>query len=240
MLTAAQSALAAIIATLAGTTPGPLPSRYPDVASAIQNYQGATAHLFALQHAGEIENSLRQALIAQTEAVIRTAQTQLQAFQARLTAQITVLTQQVTNDQAQLAAAQVNLAALEQLLNGDTVLPMPLLHVDAPGLTTSGAVLGFAPAAGLPVLFDGALGRVTLYFRRCWRVPARLLRHVQRPRHAAPAGRDRRGHLRGAVRNAVATYLPDLLPHTDDILAFLVLYYGVSDAPQLAGAQPSA
>ena len=43
-----------------------------------------------------------------------------------------------------------------------------------------------------------------------------------------------------AVRNAVATYLPDLRPHTDDILAFLVLYYGVSDAPQLAGAQPSA
>jgi len=43
-----------------------------------------------------------------------------------------------------------------------------------------------------------------------------------------------------AVRNAVTTYLPDLLPDIDDILAFLVLYYGVSDAPQLAGAQPSA
>jgi hypothetical protein len=36
------------------------------------------------------------------------------------------------------------------------------------------------------------------------------------------------------------SYLPDLLPHIDDILAFLVLYHGVSDAPQLAGAQPSA
>ena len=43
-----------------------------------------------------------------------------------------------------------------------------------------------------------------------------------------------------AVRNAVTTYLPDLLPHIDDILAFLVLYYGVSDAPQLAGASPAA
>ena len=43
-----------------------------------------------------------------------------------------------------------------------------------------------------------------------------------------------------AARNAVTTYLPDLLPHIDDILAFLVLYYGVGDAPQLAGAQPTA
>src|SRR5664279_4386552 len=43
-----------------------------------------------------------------------------------------------------------------------------------------------------------------------------------------------------AARNAITTYLPDLLPHIDDILAFLVLYYGVGDAPQLAGAQPAA
>jgi hypothetical protein len=41
-----------------------------------------------------------------------------------------------------------------------------------------------------------------------------------------------------AVRNAVTTYLPDLLPHIDDILAFLVLYYGVGDAPQLANGRP--
>ncbi len=37
-----------------------------------------------------------------------------------------------------------------------------------------------------------------------------------------------------AVRRAVATYLPDLQPHLDQILAYLVLYYGVNDAPQLA------
>jgi hypothetical protein len=35
------------------------------------------------------------------------------------------------------------------------------------------------------------------------------------------------------VRRAVASYLPDLQPHVDHILAYLVLYYGVSDAPQL-------
>ncbi len=39
-----------------------------------------------------------------------------------------------------------------------------------------------------------------------------------------------------AVRRAVAAYLPDLQPHVDQILAYLVLYYGVSDAPQLTGS----
>ena len=37
-----------------------------------------------------------------------------------------------------------------------------------------------------------------------------------------------------AVRRAVITYLPDLQPHLDQILAYLVLYYEVGDAPQLA------
>ena len=39
-----------------------------------------------------------------------------------------------------------------------------------------------------------------------------------------------------AVRSAVTQYLPDLLPHIDEILAFAVLYYEVRDSPQLAGA----
>ncbi|HEY1279984.1 MAG TPA: hypothetical protein VGF22_09960, partial [Acidimicrobiales bacterium] len=42
-----------------------------------------------------------------------------------------------------------------------------------------------------------------------------------------------------AVRRAVVTYLPDLQPHIDQILAYLVLYYGVSDAPQLTPGGPS-
>jgi hypothetical protein len=32
----------------------------------------------------------------------------------------------------------------------------------------------------------------------------------------------------------VASYLPDLQPHVDQILEYLVLYYGVTDAPTLA------
>jgi hypothetical protein len=38
-----------------------------------------------------------------------------------------------------------------------------------------------------------------------------------------------------AVRRAVTTYLPDLQPHLDAIVAYLVLYYGVVDAPQITG-----
>ena len=86
-------------------------------------------------------------------------------MQTGLLEQIGNLTSTVSNDQVQLAAAQATVTSLGQLLNGNTVLAMPLLHVDASGLTTSGAVLGFAPAVDTPVLFDSALGRVTLYFR---------------------------------------------------------------------------
>jgi hypothetical protein len=38
-----------------------------------------------------------------------------------------------------------------------------------------------------------------------------------------------------AVHSAVTQYLPDLLPHIDEILAFAVLYYEVRDSPQLGG-----
>jgi hypothetical protein len=37
-----------------------------------------------------------------------------------------------------------------------------------------------------------------------------------------------------AVRAAITTRLPELLPHVEDVLSFLVLYFGVSDAPQLS------
>jgi hypothetical protein len=43
------------------------------------------------------------------------------------------------------------------------------------------------------------------------------------------------GTFASAVRSAVATYLPDLTPHLDQILSYLALYYGVGDAPQLTG-----
>jgi hypothetical protein len=57
----------------------------------------------------------------------------------------------------------------------------------------------------------------------------RTLEPFVRGRTASYAG------FAAAVQNAVATYLPDLTPHLADILNFLVLYYGVGDAPQLVG-----
>jgi hypothetical protein len=42
---------------------------------------------------------------------------------------------------------------------------MPLVHLDRRGLGVTGAVLGFARTGEAPVLFDSALGRLSLYFR---------------------------------------------------------------------------
>jgi hypothetical protein len=39
------------------------------------------------------------------------------------------------------------------------------------------------------------------------------------------------GDLAGAVRQAVATHLPDLLPHLSEIIAFMAAYYGLPDGP---------
>jgi hypothetical protein len=167
-LQAAQAAVAAADAALAGQPllPAPVPPQFPDLAQQIVSYQGAAAHLYALQHnPGEIEALLRQQLIAQAQALVQTRSAPIQASRDALAATVPTLTAAVTADQAALASAQANLSTLQQLLDGDTVLAMPLLHVDENGLTTSGASLGFAPATDAPVLVDSALGRVTLYFR---------------------------------------------------------------------------
>lgn len=165
-LGAAQSTLQSINDAIAGKVPGTVPPQYPDVAATLADQQAKVAHLAALRSAaGEIEYALRMQLMAQTQALIDADNATLQAAVPRLTDQIATLTPKVTSDQASLAAAQANLARLQDLLNNDTVLAMPLLNVDAAGLTTSGAALGFAPAADSPMLLDGALGRVTLYFR---------------------------------------------------------------------------
>ncbi|GAA1280508.1 hypothetical protein Psi02_67520 [Planotetraspora silvatica] len=50
-------------------------------------------------------------------------------------------------------------------LRGNRPLVMPLVHLDRRGLGVTGAVLGFARTGEAPVLFDSALGRLSLYFR---------------------------------------------------------------------------
>jgi len=55
-----------------------------------------------------------------------------------------------------------------------------------------------------------------------------------------PFVRDRAGNYADfgrAVRAAVANYLPDLQPHVDEIVEFLVRYYGVTDSPALSPAE---
>ena len=42
---------------------------------------------------------------------------------------------------------------------------MVLLHTDSDGLTTSGALLGFAHTGDTPQLFDSAMGKLALYYQ---------------------------------------------------------------------------
>lgn len=64
-----------------------------------------------------------------------------------------------------LADKQIELHDKRLQLMGDTALPMPLLHVDAMGMSVAGAVLGFAPTLDTPHLCESATGRLALYFR---------------------------------------------------------------------------
>ena len=45
-------------------------------------------------------------------------------------------------------------------------LPMKHVHTDPFGLTVSGGLLGFAPAWSTPLLFDSAVGQISLYFQQ--------------------------------------------------------------------------
>lgn len=60
---------------------------------------------------------------------------------------------------------QAELDRLKAIAQGDVKLPMPLLSLDASGLTTTGAVLDFALTRATPRLFDNANGNLILYFR---------------------------------------------------------------------------
>ena len=161
-LLAAQQA---VTNALAGNVTDPASLQDTEATLAINNLVFATSRLNSLQNPGGGFAVILQPFVDFAQRDVQTARTGLQNYQAALPAKEAVLTATLTADQGRLAAAQANLDTLQRLLNGDTVLPMPLLHVDGSGLTTAGAVLGFAPATGSPMLVDGAMGRVTLYFQ---------------------------------------------------------------------------
>lgn len=73
----------------------------------------------------------------------------------------------LTAKQAQIVLARDELARLTNGLLGaaDLVLPMPHLAIDTAGLSSAGALLGFARTASTPYLMDSAAGRLVLYFR---------------------------------------------------------------------------
>jgi hypothetical protein len=73
---------------------------------------------------------------------------------------------QRTTKQDELKAIELTLKQQQASALGDVQLSMPLIGIDADGLTLSGAVLGdFAWTKDTPLLFDSATGQVMLYFR---------------------------------------------------------------------------
>ncbi|NEO91434.1 MAG: hypothetical protein F6K56_14805, partial [Moorea sp. SIO3G5] len=73
--------------------------------------------------------------------------------------------EELDEKQASLVTKQEQLERKKETLYGQVSLPMALLHTDSDGLTTSGALLGFAHTADTPLLFDSAMGKLALYFQ---------------------------------------------------------------------------
>jgi len=64
-----------------------------------------------------------------------------------------------------LTNAQAALSALQSVLRNGAEITMPIVHLDAAGLSISGGLLGFAWTSDAPLLFDSATGSLALYFR---------------------------------------------------------------------------
>ncbi len=82
---------------------------------------------------------------------------------ARLKHQLAV--QEKEEKQLLLDTAQTNLANLQSVIQTGAEISMPLVHLDASGLSVSAALLGFAWTEDTPLLFDSATGSLALYFR---------------------------------------------------------------------------
>jgi hypothetical protein len=72
---------------------------------------------------------------------------------------------EVTRQEIQLNNARRFLDDLQSVLRTGAEVIMPLVHVDASGLSLSGGLLGFAWTQETPLLFDSATGSLALYFR---------------------------------------------------------------------------
>ncbi|MFE3072518.1 LamG-like jellyroll fold domain-containing protein [Streptomyces sp. NPDC059247] len=89
------------------------------------------------------------------------------ASEARIDGQIASKESALSAKGFSLDQARADLARLTDGAQGaaDVTLAVPLLGVDASGLSTTGALLGFAKTASTPFLLDSAAGRVALYYQ---------------------------------------------------------------------------
>ncbi|MFJ9690640.1 LamG-like jellyroll fold domain-containing protein [Kitasatospora sp. NPDC101183] len=141
------------------------PSTIPDglVYQSSEGLKAATG-LFLLVNLG-----LRSGLDKQYAAAKPAMDELRRNLQAALTAKQRTAELQLalTARQVELQDAQAKLAALSNVAQGDDdlTLAMPLLSVDATGLSLSGCLLDFARGTDRPTLLDSGTGNLVLYFR---------------------------------------------------------------------------
>jgi len=99
-------------------------------------------------------SGLRIATKPEYDAKMQRAEARLRQARSEVTAQETLLNN-----------AQKTLDALKSVLRSGAEVTMPLVHIDAFGLSLSGGLLGFAWTNETPLLFDSATGKLALYFR---------------------------------------------------------------------------
>jgi len=144
----------------------PIPTAYSDIAALLARVATLRQRLYDLAHSQGAERSMIIAAEQAVQQILDSVNVDLTPRLAAVSADLASSTGTLVADTASLATATATEASLRSLLDHDTALYMPLLHLDGRGLSVSGAVLDFAPAQGsAPTLLDGALGRVTLYGR---------------------------------------------------------------------------
>lgn len=90
---------------------------------------------------------------------------QIDAELNRLNQSLVALQQQVSDRQQLLSKRKMELENVRKQLRGDVAVPMPLVHIDAMGMTITGGLLEFAQTTDNPQLFESATGKLALYFR---------------------------------------------------------------------------
>ncbi|GAA0279195.1 hypothetical protein GCM10009527_089440 [Actinomadura nitritigenes] len=140
---------------------GAVPPTAPDLLQSLWAYVSNRDTLARLERMSGTDSGT----LATYRTVVGQEVADLRARQAELTQALSGERALLASWQGARAAKAAELAADRELLRGDQTLVMPTIRLDRRGLGVSGALLAFTGAGDSPLLFDSALGRLSLYFR---------------------------------------------------------------------------